>query len=442
MIIRLIQLLLLSAGIVWAFTMSGKHLDQMQIPGFLVALAISWWLTPEIRARALKLGLVDQPGEDRRIHKVAVPRLGGVAIYISLIVTLTLMLAIGGRFPREGGLAGIAVGGTLIFVLGLLDDLESLSAKVKLVVQILAGCAAYSLGVRIKFLPMPMTTDLDLGFLHLHGGVPIDLGPWALPLTVLWLVGVANAVNLIDGMDGLAAGVSLISAISIWSVAMAINIGQPYPALIAAVLAGALLGFLRWNFNPARIFLGDSGAYLTGFILGAVSITGVVKGVTAVTLIVPTFVLVFLILFFPLIDTAWAIVRRLSTGRSIFAPDAGHIHHRLLQAGLSQKTVAYLIYGLTGALGLVAAHLVNQERYLLTLGAAVLGMALFFAEVLNRHRQKRTRFRRAGAYAEPASDSAGSGSNGSLDESGRSQASRENGNPDKDKSGLGLGNQD
>ncbi len=153
------------------------------------------------------------------------------------------------------------------------------------------------------------------------------------------------------------------------------------------------MGFLRWNFNPARIFLGDSGAYLTGFVLGAVSITGVLKGATAVTLIVPTFLIVFLILFFPILDTSWAIIRRLARGKSIFQPDAEHIHHRLLQAGLSQKKAAYIIYGLSAALGLLAAHLVGQERYFLSLGAGVLAMAVFFAEVVNRHRQKRYRKR-------------------------------------------------
>jgi UDP-GlcNAc:undecaprenyl-phosphate/decaprenyl-phosphate GlcNAc-1-phosphate transferase len=396
MAIRFFQALLLAVGVIWAWFFSNGHFDETQIPGFLIALAISWWLTPEIRARALRLNLVDKPDEERRIHKVPVPRLGGVAIYISVMLTITVLVALTGRFPKdaragEGGLAGIALGGTLIFVLGLVDDLESLPAKLKLLVQILAGCAAYSLGVRIKSIPMPAQLDFDLGFLHLHGGTPIDLGSMSLPLTVMWLVGISNAVNLIDGMDGLAAGVSAISALTIWTVALGPNINRPYAALTAAVLSGALLGFLRWNFNPARIFLGDSGAYLTGFILGAVSITGVIKGAATATLIVPTFLLVILILFFPIIDTSWAIVRRVAKGKSIFAPDAGHIHHRLLQAGMSQKKVAYLLYGVTAALGLVAAFFVHQQNYFLMLGGSVLLMAVFFAEVLNRHHQRRSR---------------------------------------------------
>lgn len=395
MAIRFCQFLLFAVGIAWIFYGAHESLNQTQISGFLIALSMSWWLTPEIRARAMRLGLMDKPGEERRIHKIPVPRLGGVAIYISIFVTFTMLVAICGRFPKQGGLAGIAVGGTIIFVLGLLDDLESIPAKVKLTVQVLAACAAYSLGVRIKSIPIPTTFDFDLGIFHLHGGVPIELGMWSLPLTVFWLVAIANAVNLIDGMDGLAAGVSLISALTMWAVALAVNIDQPYAALIAAVLSGALLGFLRWNFNPAHIFLGDSGAYLAGFILGAVSITGVLKGATAVTLIVPTFIIVWLILFFPLLDTSWAVIRRLSKGKSIFSPDAEHIHHRLLKAGLSQKMTAYLIYGMSGLLGLVAAHLVNQELYLLALGGAVIAMALFFAEVLNRHRQRRNRGQRS-----------------------------------------------
>lgn len=377
--VRFCQLLLLALGIVLACTSSQAHLDQTQIPGFLVALAVSWWLTPEIRTRAMRLGLVDKPGEERRIHKVAVPRLGGVAIYISIMFAYVLMMAICGRFPRQGGLLGIAAGGTLIFVMGLLDDLESIPAKVKLGIQVLAACAAYSLGVRLNS-AIPLPFDFDFAFIHVHHG--INLGQLAFPVTVLWLVGIANAVNLIDGMDGLAAGVSLISAITVWSVAMAPELHQPYAAWIAAVLAGALLGFLRWNFNPARIFLGDSGAYLAGFILGSVAITGVMKTATVVTVLLPM-----LILFFPLLDTSWAIVRRLARGQSIFAPDAEHIHHKLLRTGLSQKKVAYLIYAFSGLLGLAAAWFVGQQGYYLTVCGVVLVMALFFAEVLNRHRR-------------------------------------------------------
>ncbi|MCA9804693.1 MAG: undecaprenyl/decaprenyl-phosphate alpha-N-acetylglucosaminyl 1-phosphate transferase [Cyanobacteria bacterium HKST-UBA02] len=387
------QVLLFLTGFVWAmwFVPHG-HLDKMHIPGFLMAMSISWWLTPEIRSRAMKLGLVDKPGEERRIHKVAVPRLGGVAIYISMLTTITALVAIAGRLPKDArgveGVGGIAIGGTLVFVLGLLDDLESLKARNKFLVQILAACAAYSVGIRIKSIPVPLNMDLDLGFMTITGGVPIELGYLSLPITVLWLVGVANAVNLIDGMDGLAAGVSAISALTIWSVALGDSITRPYAALMAAVLAGALFGFLRWNFNPARIFMGDSGAYLVGFTLGAISITGVIKGVAAATVIVPTVLLVGLILFFPLLDTSWAVLRRLATGRSIFSPDDGHIHHRLLKTGLSQKNVAYLIYLASGILGLIAASFVGQQEYFLKMSGAVLVMAFFFAEVLNRHRQR------------------------------------------------------
>jgi UDP-GlcNAc:undecaprenyl-phosphate GlcNAc-1-phosphate transferase len=385
--IRFFQLTLLISGVIWAFTLSEGSLNKMQIPGFLIALAVSWWLTPEIRARAMRLGLVDKPGEERRIHKVAVPRLGGVALYISIVVTMVLVMAIGGRFPREGGFAGIAAGGTLIFVLGLLDDLESIPAKIKLLVQILAACAAYTLGVRIeKYLPLPF--NVDLPWLHIAGGIQLLVPYSAMALTVVWLVGIANAVNLIDGMDGLAAGVSAIASVTIWAIAMATTVSHPnaapYPAVMAAVLAGALLGFLRWNFNPARIFLGDSGAYLTGFVLGCIAITGVMKLTTVVTVGLPL-----LILFFPLLDTSWAVVRRLAKGQSIFTPDAEHIHHRLLKTGMSQKNVAYVIYAMSAILGGIASAAVGKEAldlYLFVM-AGVLVLALFFSEVLNRHRQ-------------------------------------------------------
>ena len=389
LLIHLCQFLLLAVGVWWAYVPAGCDLSKMQIPGFLIALSISWWLVPEIRARAMRLGLVDQPGDDRRIHKVAVPRLGGVAIYISVLATIVSLVAIAGRLPQNArgqeGIIAIAVGGTLVFVLGLMDDLESIRAKYKLLTQILAGCAAYALGVRIKEIPIPQDWNFDFFFIHIQGGVPIDLGGFSLPITVLWLVGVANAVNLIDGMDGLAAGVSAISALTIWAVAL--GVAKPFAALMAAVIAGALLGFLRWNFNPARIFLGDSGAYLTGFILAAVSITGVIKG-AASTVMVPTSLLVLFILAFPLLDTSWAIVRRLAKGVSIFSPDRLHIHHRLLDTGLDQKKVAYIIYAASTVFGFIAACFVHQEEYFLKLFGSVLLLALFFAEVLNRHRQR------------------------------------------------------
>ncbi|CAN5620453.1 hypothetical protein BH11CYA1_BH11CYA1_18830 [soil metagenome] len=389
LLIHLCQLLLLGIGVWWAYGPAGGDLAKMQIPGFLIALSISWWLVPEIRIRAMRLGLVDQPGEDRRIHKVAVPRLGGVAIYISVLATIVSLVAIAGRLPQNArgqeGILAIAVGGTLVFVLGLMDDLESIKAKYKLLTQILAGCAAYALGVRIKEIPIPQNWNFDLAFIHIHGGVPIDLGNLSIFVTVLWLVGVANAVNLIDGMDGLAAGVSAISALTIWAVAL--GVAKPFAALMAAVIAGALLGFLRWNFNPARIFLGDSGAYLTGFILAAVSITGVIKG-AASTVMVPTSLLVLFILAFPLLDTSWAIVRRLAKGVSPFSPDRLHIHHRLLDTGLDQKKVAYIIYAASAFFGFIAACFVHQQEYFLKLFGSVLLLALFFAEVLNRHRQR------------------------------------------------------
>jgi len=389
--VHFFQLLLAGIGIWWAIVPAQEKLDQAQIPGFLIALSISWWLVPEIRSRAVKLGLVDKPGEARRIHTKPVPRLGGVAIFISILITVTTLIAIAGRLPREArgggeGIIGIAVGGALVFFLGLIDDLDSIKAKYKLVIQVLAGCTAYSLGVRIKHIPIPDYISFDFGPLHLHGS--IELGLLSLPLTVLWLVGVANAVNLIDGMDGLAAGVSAISALTIWSVALSTDISRPYAALMAAILAGALLGFLRWNFNPARIFLGDSGAYLSGFILAAISITGVIKGVTAGTVIVPTILLAGLILCFPLLDTSWAIVRRAAKGTSVFEPDKLHIHHRLLEKFQDQKKVAYIIYGASGFLGFIAACFVHQQEYFLKLTGSVLIMAFFFAEVLNRSRQK------------------------------------------------------
>ena len=205
-------------------------------------------------------------------------------------------------------------------------------------------------------------------------------------LTVLWVVGITNAINLLDGMDGLATGVCLISSVAIWAVSLDNKINQPGGALMAATLAGALLGFLRWNFNPARIFLGDSGAYLTGFVLASMAVGCVTKKV-AVLIMSPV---LFLIFALPIVDTLFAVIRRIITKRSIFEPDKGHLHHRILAIGLSQKTVSYLLYFISAVSGFLATYLISVRstfRFLL-LSLMIFAISLFYACIINWKHQK------------------------------------------------------
>ena len=366
------------------------NIELIQISGFVIALLISYLLTPLIQSRAQKLGVLDKPSK-RKIHTTPIPRLGGVSIYTSLFLTSLVFIAaywhhrisVIGTFS----LLGIFAGGTVIFFLGLLDDIEPLPAMYKLFIQIMAGTIAWYLGIRIIHVVNPFY-HADFGFFSLSvGDQYFHFGRMlSYLITLLWIIGITNAINLVDGMDGLATGVSLISAITIWSVAVDYKISQPGGALMAATLAGALLGFLRWNFNPARIFLGDSGAYLTGFVLACLSVSCVFKKV-ALAVISPV---LFLLFALPIIDTLFAIIRRTINKKSIFDPDKGHLHHRILALGISQKYASYLLYLISASLGLLAAYLVSHKSSIrfLVLSAFVILIALFYTCVINWKRQK------------------------------------------------------
>lgn len=305
---------------------------ELYFNGFITAFLITALVTPFVWLAARKWRLLDWPDE-RKIHRFPVPRLGGVAIYLSL-------LASGLIFLPDGRLPTILLPATVIFLVGLWDDLFGLAPAVKLAGQVGAALLLVALGVRIQFLTNPL------------GGM-IFLGPWALPATLVWVVSVTNVVNLIDGLDGLAAGVSFIAAAALFSVAL--SMGQSGIALWATILGGATLGFLPYNFNPAKIFLGDSGALLSGFMLAALAAKGAVKGATAVALLVPM-----VALGVPILDTAFAIVRRFWQGRPIYRADREHLHHRLLSLGLSQRQAVAVIYAVSAFLGGVAVVLARQ----------------------------------------------------------------------------------
>lgn len=300
-------------------------------------------LIPWVVRLAYRIGKVDSP-DARKVHTVPIPRLGGVAIFAGFIVGLVLLeyMVPGQLFYSEGPMRGVLVGGALMFLVGIIDDLKPLNAKLKFGLQILAALAAYHFGVRIDFLSNPWG-----GLVLLPGYVPIIL-------TVFWLVGISNTINLIDGLDGLAGGVSLISALTIGVIALQTN--QPIAGLLALALAGSTIGFLRYNFNPAKIFMGDGGALFLGFTLAAISVMGVLKLIAAMAFAVPI-----LILGVPIFDTAFAILRRLWNRKPIFSPDRGHLHHRLLDAGLDQRRAVLVIYGISLILGGVALTVAGVE---------------------------------------------------------------------------------
>ncbi|KYC39921.1 glycosyl transferase [Scytonema hofmannii PCC 7110] len=315
---------------------------------FLVAAVVVLWTTPDVRNMGIKSGRVDRPN-DRKVHQRPMVRLGGVSIFAGTIISLLIVWLLGGfgNLPtdKEWQIWGVILGGVGFFIIGLADDLLNLSPITRLLMQMVVAAGAWKAGVSIDFLSIPT------------GGV-IQLGWLSLPITLLWLVGMVNAINWIDGLDGLAAGVSGIAALVILVVALFMQ--QTAAAIIAAAIAGTTLGFLRYNFNPAQIFMGDGGAYFIGFTLAAVSVVGLVK--TAATAVL----LPFLILAVPIVDMSAVILARLRRGKSPFTADKSHLHHRLLRAGLSHRLTVLFIYSLTlwvGSLALALAGIPSGIVY-------------------------------------------------------------------------------
>lgn len=367
-----------------------NNFEVIQFLGFFIAMTIAYLIIPQIRARALKLGVLDKPSK-RRIHEKPTPRLGGIGIYISFFLTLFGIYFFSfkydlnqlGNFP----LFGILIGGTMIFILGLFDDLEPVGPINKLLIQLLAASAAWYFGVRIEHIVNPFYHG-DFYFIKLSFGESViyfsQIASYL--ITVFWIIVITNAINLLDGMDGLSAGVSLISAIAIWSVSIGKRIDEPVGALMSAILSGSLLGFLRWNFNPARIFLGDSGAYLTGFVLASLAISCVMKSLT-LAIMTPMLILIFAL---PILDVIFAVIRRLVGKRSILEPDTGHLHHKVLAIGLSQKNAAYVFYFISFLFGICATYLMSIQTFLrfLILMSFVIFIMLFFTYVINWKHQK------------------------------------------------------
>jgi UDP-GlcNAc:undecaprenyl-phosphate/decaprenyl-phosphate GlcNAc-1-phosphate transferase len=308
------------------------------LAAFIISAAVVLLTTPIVKQIGLKSGYYDPPG-GRKVHQRPMVRLGGVSIFLGTLVALLCVWWAGGFgiLPpdKEYEIWGVTLGGLAFFLIGLADDLLSLSPFLRLLLQMVAASLAWQAGVQIEFLSIPL-----IGL--------VSLPVWiSLPVTVIWLVGMTNAINWIDGLDGLAAGVSGIAAVVMLIVCLFMN--QPAAALIVAALAGAALGFLRYNFNPAQIFMGDGGAYFMGFTLAGVGVVGLVKSVTTVAVLLPM-----LILAVPLLDMSAVILDRLRHGKSPFIADKRHLHHRLLDAGLSHRLTVLFIYALTLWVGTLA----------------------------------------------------------------------------------------
>lgn len=329
------------------------------IHGFFISFLLAVIIVPVVRYYSIKKGFVDVPN-DRKIHRSPIPRLGGVAIWLCTLLTFGILVLLSWDYPHGNGLSGILVGGSIIFLLGLVDDIYNLTPKFKLFVQLGAALIAFLLGVKIEILFNPF-------------GNPIILGMWSMPITIIWLVGISNAMNFIDGVDGLAGGVSAISAVTLGVVAIYTH--QPISALVAAILAGSMMGFLLFNFHPAKIFMGDSGALFSGFILAALSVTGVLKTV-AVTILLPI-----MILAVPIMDISYSTFRRLFKGSSPFVADADHIHHRLLKAGFSHNRTVIIFYLLCIAAGSIATIFVGAYRLYLVLVLVILFIMLILANI-------------------------------------------------------------
>ena len=293
---------------------------------FVIALIVTYICTPLVRTLAVKIGAIDAP-DARKVHQVSIPRLGGLAIYIGYMVSLLYSV------KDISSVKGLIIGSVILVAVGIWDDVKQIGPKTKLLGQIVAA------------LMLPIF-DNAIHFISI-GDHMLYLEYLSIPLTVFWIVGFTNIVNLIDGLDGLAAGISLIACIAICIVTL--QMGQVDLACITLALAGAACGFLRYNFNPAKIFMGDTGSMLLGYTMAAISVMGSVKTAATVGLVVPV-----IVLGLPILDTLFAIVRRRINGRPVFQPDKGHLHHRLLAMGLTQKQAVLLMYAITAVLGCVS----------------------------------------------------------------------------------------
>lgn len=298
----------------------------MEVFYLLLCLIASIMITPFIKKLAVKYHITDKPNE-RKIHQTNMPRLGGLAIYVSFMIGLLIFR------PHDENMIYLVIGSLIIVATGILDDIYDLAPRYKLLGQLLAAGVAVSGGFDLEFINLPFGGELEFGIL-------------SVPITILWIVGITNAINLIDGLDGLAAGVSSIALVTISF--MAILQGDVFVLAIGLMMLGSTLGFLVYNFHPAKIFMGDTGALFLGYMISLLSLLGF-KNITFFSLIIPV-----IILGVPISDTFFAIIRRIINKKPLTAPDQLHLHHRLLNSGFSHRQAVLVIYGVAVMFSLAA----------------------------------------------------------------------------------------
>lgn len=345
----------------------------------IVAAAISCALTPLVKLLAKKVGAMDIPKDDRRMHHNPIPRMGGLAIFLGFLISVLIFQ----KLQLGSELQGILLGAVIILILGVLDDIMTLRALPKFLVQIVAAIIVVVHGCRI---------DHFLGW---------TLPDWlSYPLSVIWIVAITNAINFIDGLDGLAAGVSAISAGTMLIVALLL---VPDPtamvcAILLAALVGACVGFIPYNFNPATIFMGDTGSTFLGFMLASISIFGLFKTYAVISFAVP-----FLVLGLPIFDICFAVIRRVAHGQSPMHADRGHVHHRLIDMGFSQKQAVAISYLLSAILGLSAVALTDRSeiRAVIFLIAVIVVGAIGVGVIFGTHHTRKPHAEAKNAAAEP-----------------------------------------
>lgn len=318
---------------------------------FVLAFIVAFSATPIARKLAFRIGAVDIPKDNRRMHTRPMALMGGAAIIMGFIVSLAFDLVTTTNLITPGSeLLGLLTGIAIIAACGVIDDIKKIRARVKFSFQLAAAISVVLIsGTKIERLSNPFGSSLY-----------IELSPiLSYALTIVWIVGITNAINFIDGLDGLAAGVSSISSLSLFFVTLLSAYLDPpvaiYTAIITAALAGSTLGFLPYNFNPAKIFMGETGSAFLGFTLGVISIQGTLKSYAAISIAIPL-----LVLGLPLFDTLSSIIRRIRSGQSIAKADRGHLHHKLIDMGLSQRQSVVIMYTASGALGLCAIVLADR----------------------------------------------------------------------------------
>ena len=347
---------------------------------FLLAFIVSFMVTPYSIKIAEKIGAIDIPKDDRRMRKKSIPKLGGLAVFTGFAISLIYLISV---MNIEGSinlfdeneylkkLIGVGIGVIIITITGVIDDTKTLKPLQKLFGQVLAAIVAVSFGIKIGAEDIPFVANMEIAN---------EISTF---VTIIWIIVITNAINLIDGLDGLSSGIALISCISLLII-FALNYSPMIAILMITSLIGALVGFLPFNFSPAKTFIGDTGSNFLGYILSIVSILGVAKTYTAVVIALPM-----LVLGLPIFDVVWAIIRRIIKGKSIkaiFQADKGHLHHRLIAKGFSQKQAVLVMYAMSAALGLFAIILLESGIWkalsflLMVIAALFLGYRNFLTE--------------------------------------------------------------